>query len=96
MTLENRLVTAEITGGLMPPTIYSLLPKALDALWFSLQFQPISRPQWLWFERYLTGPSADRFVADYRTTADPLDLPVVLPSFLHHLRLHWTPPGGNL
>ncbi|MEV8322758.1 hypothetical protein [Kitasatospora sp. NPDC056731] len=92
---EDRLVTAEITGGLMPPTIYALLPKALDALWRSLQFQPMSRSQWLWFERYLTGPSADRFVAGYLTSAGPLDLPVVLPDSLHHLRLGWTPLGGE-
>ncbi|GAA2833544.1 hypothetical protein RMN57_11190 [Kitasatospora sp. CM 4170] len=92
---EDRLVTAEITGGILLPTTYSLLPAALDSLWSALQFRPIGRPQWQWFERYLTGPSADRFVAEYLDRTGPLDLPVVLPEAVHHLRLHWTTPEAD-
>ncbi|WP_395296634.1 hypothetical protein ACF9IK_26705 [Kitasatospora hibisci] len=92
---EDRLVTAEITGGILPPTTYALLPEALDSLWGALRFRPIGRPQWQWFERYLTGPSADRFVAGYLDRTGPLDLPVVLPGAVHHLRLRWTAPEAD-
>ncbi|MEV7781878.1 hypothetical protein [Kitasatospora sp. NPDC088351] len=89
---DNRLVTAEITG-IMPPTTYFLLPKALSSLWFSLQFRPLGRPQWEWFERYLTGPSAERFIVEHLNHTGPLSLPVILPESAHHLRIRWTVPG---
>ncbi|MFI6843304.1 hypothetical protein ACIBJD_01355 [Kitasatospora sp. NPDC050467] len=92
---DDRLVTAEITGGIMPPATYTLLPKALDALWFALQFRPLRRPQWMWFERYLTGPAAERVVAEYLNYSGPLSLPVILPEGVHHLRVHWTALGGD-
>ncbi|WP_405363117.1 hypothetical protein OG535_36650 [Kitasatospora sp. NBC_00085] len=90
---DDRLVTVEITGGVMPPTTFPLLPRALDSLWSALQFRPLSRPQWLWFERYLTGPCAERVVAEYLNYTGPLSLPVILPEGVHHLRIDWAPPG---
>ncbi|MEU6232322.1 hypothetical protein [Kitasatospora sp. NPDC047058] len=91
---EARLVTVEITG-IMPPTTHPLLGAALDSLWAALQFHPLGRPQWQWFERYLTGPSADRFVAEYLDRTGPLSLPVILPESAHHLRIHWTTGEGG-
>ncbi|MBP0450383.1 hypothetical protein J5Y04_12570 [Kitasatospora sp. RG8] len=86
---EARLVTAEITG-IMPPTTYPILPEALDSLWSALRFHPLRRPQWAWFERYLTGPCAERVVAEHLNYIGPLCLPVVLPGGVQHLRIHWT------
>ncbi|MFJ4096111.1 hypothetical protein ACIPYS_31385 [Kitasatospora sp. NPDC089913] len=88
----DRLVTAEITG-LMAPTTYLLLPKALDSLWAALRFRPMSRPQWEWFERFLTGPCAERIVREYLDRTGPLSLPVILPDRVHHLCVRWTAGG---
>ncbi|MGW2541356.1 hypothetical protein ACWC5I_10895 [Kitasatospora sp. NPDC001574] len=91
-------VAAEITGGILPPTTYPLLPGALSALWFALQLRPLGRVQWERFERYLTGPGADRFVAEHLTGIGPLSLQVLLPDGMHHLRLGWTgadAPGAD-
>ncbi|WP_405359526.1 hypothetical protein OG535_10940 [Kitasatospora sp. NBC_00085] len=92
---DDRLVTAGVTGGIMPPTTFPLLTSALDSLWFALQFRPLSRPQWLWFERYLTGPAAERVVAEHLNCTGPLSLPVILPEGVHHLRVHWTALGDG-
>ncbi|GAA1405571.1 hypothetical protein GCM10009639_52680 [Kitasatospora putterlickiae] len=86
---EDRLVTVEITGGIMPPTTYVLLPKALTALWSALRFRPVSRPQWEWFERCLTGPCSERLVREHLDGTGPLSLPVILPDSVHHLRVRW-------
>ncbi|MER5351000.1 hypothetical protein ABT093_11770 [Kitasatospora sp. NPDC002551] len=40
---DDQPVTVEITGGIVPPTTYVLLPKALTALWSALRFRPMSR-----------------------------------------------------
>ncbi|WP_406197492.1 hypothetical protein OH807_12170 [Kitasatospora sp. NBC_01560] len=87
---DARSVTVEITG-IMPPTTHPLLLGALDALWAALQFRSLGRPQWQWFEYYLTGPGADRFVGDYLDRTGPLSLPVMLPEGVHHLRIQWAP-----
>ncbi|MEU6235109.1 hypothetical protein [Kitasatospora sp. NPDC047058] len=92
---DDRLIAAEITGGIKAPTTYALLPEDLDALWTALRFRPLSRPQWLRFERYLTGPCAERFVAEYLNRNGSLSLPVILPEGVHQLRVHWTGLGGE-
>ncbi|MFF1908022.1 hypothetical protein [Kitasatospora sp. NPDC058218] len=94
MRSDDRLVTAEVTG-IMPPTTYLLLPKALSSLWCALRILPLSRTRWLWFERYLTGPCAERFLAEHLDGTGPVSLPVVLPESLHHLRVRWTTPGSD-
>ncbi|MFB7617557.1 hypothetical protein [Kitasatospora sp. NPDC056181] len=76
------------------PIAYLLLPADLDVLWSALRFRPLRRPQWQWFEHYLTGPAAERVVAERLNYNRPLSLPVVLPEGVHHLRIHWTAPGG--
>ncbi|MFB7470390.1 hypothetical protein [Kitasatospora sp. NPDC056184] len=83
------MVTVEITGGILPPTTYVLLPKALAALWTALRFRPMSRPQWEWFERYLTGPCSERLVREYLDSTGPLSLPVILPGSVHQLCVRW-------
>ncbi|MBP0449203.1 hypothetical protein J5Y04_06530 [Kitasatospora sp. RG8] len=77
------------------PIAYLLLPVALDVLWSALRFRPLRRPQWQWFERYLTGPAAERVVAERLNCTGPLSLPVALPEGVHQLHIQWwTAPGG--
>ncbi|WP_380284591.1 hypothetical protein [Kitasatospora purpeofusca] len=75
-----RLVTVEVPG-VMPPTTYTLLSKALADLWVAVRFQPMSRPEWRRLECCLAGPGAERFVAErldesglLELTAGPLQL----------------------
>ncbi|MET8700258.1 hypothetical protein ABZW10_15515 [Kitasatospora sp. NPDC004723] len=82
-----RLVTVEV-AGLVPPTTYALLSKALSDLWAAVRFQPMSRPQWQQLECCLAGPGAERFVAERLDNDGVLEL----PAGEIRIRLRWVTP----
>jgi hypothetical protein len=77
--------------GVKAPAVRILNPSALEAIWESIRFIPMSRAQLQILERRFTGPCAERDVIRH-LAANPV---LVLPVGEHEVRIRWANPAGE-
>jgi hypothetical protein len=75
--------------GVKPPAIRILGASALEAIWDSIRFLPMSRSQLQILERRFTGPCAERDVVRH-LAANPA---LVLSVGEYEVRISWANPA---